>query len=96
MKTAANDFRIFWDNAYVVHDLYDKGDKLKNIFDVARKAGTLDRIYAFTSTSKITFAGSGLAVFASSVDNVNAITKELFYKTIGPNKINQMLRSSFH
>ena len=95
MKTAASDFRIFWDNAYVVHDLYDKGDKLKNIFDVARKAGTLDRIYAFTSTSKITFAGSGLAVFASSVDNVNAITKELFYKTIGPNKINQVMHVNF-
>ena len=95
MKTAASDFRIFWDNAYVVHDLYDKGDKLKNIFDVARKAGTLDRIYAFTSTSKITFAGSGLAVFASSVDNVNAITNELFYKTIGPNKINQVMHVNF-
>ena len=95
MKTAASDFRIFWDNAYVVHDLYDKGDKLKNIFDVARKAGTIDRIYAFTSTSKITFAGSGLAVFASSVDNVNAITKELFYKTIGPNKINQVMHVNF-
>ena len=95
MKTAAKDFRIFWDNAYLVHDLYEKGDKLKNIFDVARKAGTLDRIYAFTSTSKITFAGSGLAVFASSVDNINAITKELFFKTIGPNKINQVMHVNF-
>ena len=95
MKTASKDFRIFWDNAYIAHDLYDKGDKLKNIFDVARRAGTLDRVYAFTSTSKITFAGSGLACFASSVDNVNAITKELFFKTIGPNKINQVMHVNF-
>jgi aspartate/methionine/tyrosine aminotransferase len=95
MKTAAKDFRIFWDNAYLAHDLYDKGDKLKNIFDVARKAGTLDRVYSFTSTSKITFAGSGLAVFASSIDNVNAIADELFFKTIGPNKINQVMHVNF-
>ena len=95
MKTAAKDFRIFWDNAYIAHDLYEKGDKLKNIFDVARKAGTLDRVYAFTSTSKITFAGSGLAAFASSVDNINAITNELFFKTIGPNKINQVMHVNF-
>ena len=95
MKTASKDFRIFWDNAYMMHDLYEKGDKLKNIFDVARKAGTLDRVYAFTSTSKITFAGSGLACFASSVDNVNAIASELFYKTIGPNKINQVMHVNF-
>lgn len=95
MKTASKDFRIFWDNAYIAHDLYEKGDKLKNIFDVARKAGTLDRVYAFTSTSKITFAGSGLAVFASSVENINAITNELFFKTIGPNKINQVMHVNF-
>ncbi len=95
MKTAAPDFRIFWDNAYAVHDLYDDGDKLKNIFDVARKAGTLDRVYAFASTSKITFAGAGLAGFASSTANVEAITKELFFKTIGPNKISQVMHVNF-
>ena len=95
MKTAAKDFRIFWDNAYLVHDLYEKGDKLKNIFDVARKAGTLDRVYAFTSTSKITFAGSGLAAFASSQENIEAISHELFFKTIGPNKINQVMHVNF-
>jgi DNA-binding transcriptional MocR family regulator len=95
MKTAAEDFRIFWDNAYLAHDLYDDGDRLKNIFDVARKAGTLDRIYAFSSTSKITFAGSGLACFASSQSNVEAIGHELFFKTIGPNKINQVMHVNF-
>lgn len=95
MKTAANDFRIFWDNAYAVHDLYENGDKLKNIFEVARKAGTLNRIYAFTSTSKITFAGSGIAAFASSVENVNDILKRLTFKTIGPNKVNQTMHVNF-
>ena len=95
MKTAADDFRIFWDNAYLAHDLYDDGDRLKNIFDVARKAGTLDRVYAFSSTSKITFAGSGLACFASSQSNVEAIAHELFFKTIGPNKINQVMHVNF-
>lgn len=95
MKTAASDFRIFWDNAYLLHDLYEKEDKLKNIFDVARKAGNLDRVYAFTSTSKITFAGSGLAVIATSIDNVNSLSKELSFKTIGPNKINQVMHVNF-
>ncbi len=95
MKTAASDFRIFWDNAYAVHDLYDEGDKLKNIFDVARKAGTLNRVYAFTSTSKITFAGSGVSAFASSVENVNDILKRLTFKTIGPNKVNQLMHVNF-
>ena len=95
MKTAAKDFRIFWDNAYLLHDLYEKEDKLKNIFEVARKAGTLDRVYAFTSTSKITFAGSGLAVVATSIDNVNGLSKELTIKTIGPNKINQVMHVNF-
>lgn len=95
MKTAASDFRIFWDNAYAVHDLYENGDKLKNIFDVARKAGTLNRVYAYTSTSKITFAGSGVSAFASSVENVNDILKRLAFKTIGPNKVNQVMHVNF-
>lgn len=95
MKVAAPDFRVFWDNAYVVHSLYDTEDKLKNIFDVARKAGTIDRIYSFASTSKVTFAGSGIAAMAASETNIKSILKHMFYCTIGPNKINQVMHAEF-
>lgn len=95
MKTAASDFRVFWDNAYIVHDLYDETDKLKNIFDVARRAGTLNRIYSFASTSKITFAGSGLAALAASQENLDDLMKKYFFKTICSNKINQVMHVNF-
>lgn len=94
MSVASEDFRIFWDNAYCVHALYED-DKLKNIFDVAKKAGTLDRIYCFTSTAKITFAGSGVSVFAGSERNVQDMLKRLFFKRINPNKINQVMHVEF-
>lgn len=94
MPTASEDFRIFWDNAYCVHSLYED-DKLKNIFDVARKAGTLDRIYCFASTAKITFAGSGVSAFASSERNVEDMLKRLFFKRINPNKVNQIMHVEF-
>ncbi len=95
LKPKAKDFRVFWDNAYCVHSLYDTDDKLKNIFDVARKAGTIDMIYCFASTAKITFAGSGVAVFASSQNNVQDILKRLFFKRINPNKVNQVMHVEF-
>lgn len=95
MKTAASDFRIFWDNAYIVHSLYDTDDQLKNIFDVARKAGTIDRIYSFASTSKITFAGSGVSAIAASEANIKDILRLMFYKSICPNKINQVMHVNF-
>lgn len=95
MKTAANDFRIFWDNAYMVHSLYDTDDKLKNIFDVARKAGTPDRIYSFASTSKITFAGSGISAIAASEANIKDITGKMFFKCINANKVNQVMHVNF-
>lgn len=90
MPTAAEDFRIFWDNSYFVHTLYETDTKLKNIFDVAKKAGNLDRIYQFASTSKITFAGSGISAIMASEANISDIKSKMFYKTIGPNKVVQM------
>lgn len=95
MKTAASDFRLFWDNAYMVHSLYDTDDKLKNIFDVARKAGTMSRIYSFASTSKITFAGSGVAAIASSNENIEDLLKKMFFKQINANKVNQTMHANF-
>lgn len=90
LKPAAKDFRVFWDNAYVVHDLYDGGEKLLNVFEEAKKQGTEDMFYMFASTSKISFAGSGIAVFASSRKNVEHALSKIKFQTIGPDKINQL------
>lgn len=87
MKTAAKDFRIFWDNAYCVHDLYEQGDKLANIMAIAKEAGTADRIYEFASTSKITFAGAGVAVMAASKNNIADTLSQMKFQTIGFNKV---------
>lgn len=95
MKTAASDFRIFWDNAYVVHHLTDKPDKLKNIMEACKAAGNADRVYLFASTSKITFPGSGIAVMAASENNIVSIKKQLSIKTIGPDKMNQLRHVRF-
>lgn len=95
MPVAAEDFRIFWDNAYCVHSLYDTDEKLKNIFDVAKKAGTENRIYEFASTSKVTFASAGISCIATSEANVNELKAHMFYKTIGPNKVNQYMHALF-
>jgi len=95
MKPAAPDFRIFWDNAYAVHDLYEEGDKLANIFDYAVKYGTQDNIFYFTSTSKISFPGSGLAVMVASEKNIEQIRPIIATQTIGYDKINQMRHVKF-
>ena len=87
MTTAAKDFRIFWDNAYCVHDLYEQGDKLANIMDIAKEAGTADRIYEFASTSKVTFAGAGVAVMAASKNNIADVLSHMKFQTIGSNKV---------
>lgn len=90
MKPAAKDFRIFWDDAYAIHDLYDEGDTLLNIYDECVKAGNPDLAIIFTSTSKITYPGAGVAVEAASPNNVELIKKRLQCQTIGPDKLSQL------
>ena len=91
MKTAAKDFRIFWDNAYAVHDLYpDRHDTLADIFEVSKAAGNPNRPFFFASTSKITFPGAGVAVMAASGENLKQILPILAAQTIGFDKLNQL------
>ena len=95
MKVAAKDFRIYWDNAYCIHGLYDNNDKLKNIFDSARKAGNFDRVLTFASTSKITFAGAGIACIGASEENLTEFLKHLSVRQICPNKVNQVMHVAY-
>ncbi len=98
MKTAAPDFRILWDNAYVVHHLYDDADKqgtLPDILKLAREAGNPNRVYEFASTSKITFAGSGIACMAANEENTTRARKYLGVQSIGPNKIVQLMHAKY-
>jgi DNA-binding transcriptional MocR family regulator len=90
LKPKAKDFRVFWDNAYVVHDLTDTPDTLKEIFSEAKKYGNEDMFYEFASTSKITYAGAGIASVAASESNIKRILGWLKYQTIGFDKINQL------
>ncbi len=90
LKPAADDFRIFWDNAYCVHDLYDEGDELLNILQTAKKYNNEDIVYMFFSTSKISLAGAGVAAFASSEKNVAWLKKFMTVQTISHDKVNQL------
>lgn len=91
LKPAAKDFRIYWDNAYAIHDLYDdKSDVLLNIFDECKKVGNPDLVYIFTSTSKISFPGAGVSVVACSGNNIEDILSSMKFQTIGHDKINQL------
>jgi DNA-binding transcriptional MocR family regulator len=90
MKTAAPDFRIFWDNAYVVHHLNDTPDPLDDIMAASAAAGNPDRVFQFASTSKITFAGSGVAAIAASAANLAWLKKGMNFQTIGPDKLNHL------
>ena len=88
LKPAAKDFRIFWDNAYAVHLLGDEDLKLKNIYNECLLSGNPDLVIQFTSTSKISFAGAGVAAMAASEDNLAEIKGRMTYQTIGPDKLN--------
>ncbi|HEY3667427.1 MAG TPA: aminotransferase class I/II-fold pyridoxal phosphate-dependent enzyme [Polyangiaceae bacterium] len=95
MKTAAPDFRLLWDNAYAVHDLYPEGDKLANVLTACAAAGNPDRAIVFGSTSKISFAGAGVAALASSPPNVADVKRHSSIQTIGPDKLNQLRHVRF-
>ncbi len=90
LKPAAKDFRIFWDNAYCVHHLSDDHDSLLNIIEECKKAGNPDMVFQFTSTSKISFPGGGLAVIVASKNNIDFIKNQMTVQTIGFDKLNQL------
>ena len=96
LEPAAQDFRIFWDNAYGMHHLYDeKQDYLIEILAECKRAGNPDLVYKFASTSKITFPGSGIAAMATSPNNMEDILIQLRHQTIGHDKVNQLRHVRF-
>ena len=96
LKPAAKDFRVFWDNAYAVHDLYpEKEVKLLNIFDECKKTGNENMVFELCSTSKISFSGAGISAVASSKNNIEEIKKYMTKQTIGYDKINQLRHVKF-
>lgn len=95
LKPAAKDFRIMWDNAYAVHDVSDTPDTLLNLMDECKKAGNEDMPIIFSSTSKITFSGAGVAAMAASKLNMDFLKKRYTYATIGYDKINMLRHAKF-
>jgi len=96
LKPAAEDFRLYWDNAYGIHHLYeDKQDEILNILEECEKAGNPDMVYIFASTSKISFPGSGVSAVASSIKNIDFIESQMTIQTIGHDKINQLRHARY-
>ena len=95
LRPAAPDFRIFWDNAYVVHDLTDTPDNLLEIFGAIREAGNDDLVYEFASTSKVTFAGSGIACVAASEGDLAEVKSWFSVERVCGNKINELMHARY-
>ncbi|MDR0347806.1 MAG: aminotransferase class I/II-fold pyridoxal phosphate-dependent enzyme, partial [Coriobacteriales bacterium] len=95
LRPAAGDFRIFWDNAYAVHDLMEPGDTLLSLRTACKEEDNPDLYYMFASTSKVTFASGGIAALATSADNLEEIAKRLALQNIGPDKVNQLRHVTF-
>ena len=97
LKPAAKDFRIYWDNAYTIHHLYeDEQDYLIEILMACKQEGNPDMVYKFCSTSKISFPGSGIAAIAASTANLADIRKQMTIQTIGHDKVNQLRHARFY
>ena len=96
LKPAAEDFRIYWDNAYVIHHLdKDSHVSILNILEECEKAGNPDLVYQFCSTSKVSFAGAGIAAMSASPANIADVKSKMKWQTIGPDKINQLRHVKF-
>lgn len=96
LKPAAKDFRIYWDNAYCIHHLYeDRQDHILEILEECDKAGNPDMVFKFCSTSKVTFPGSGIAAISASKANLEFIKSQMKVQTIGHDKLNQLRHSRF-
>ena len=95
MKSAAKDFRIFWDNAYGVHHLTEEKVAIANLLALCEAKGNPNRAFVFASSSKITFAGAGISAVGASAENIAWLLKRMFPQTIGPDKVNQLRHVKF-